>query len=568
MSKENSPLENLLQNLESHRNSVYYIDLSNQKIGDEGAIRLAKVIDESYERNIINDINLSNNEIGKDGLLALLGILVYYQSLKDFDLSNNRIDDRGANLLKHLIEQSKTVTSLNLKNNQIGDRGAKILAEKISQNQVLRRINLSGNKIGFEGIRALRSATSANRTLLYINLDGNIAKEDEERAKSYLDRIKGHIERNRKLAIESGFREIEEIIEKKVLEDKAIKSIKDEEERKNYPLRNYIYEEQDEELPEIKVKKEEKELKSKLKKSDKEKSERTVTINVDFLKQDEVQSIKRSKKSTKKVYKALVNGKVTDLEIIRKEVKKDFDITLPTEDGRCIIEKIPDTGEVHDIFVKKTLIYKPEIILKAVQLSIKSIKPSFAISVIDQYPDFFKKVDKENTVLRLACFYNCSSLIESCIRNGANVTYLDEEGTIFNAYRQRHDMDSMSKPLVRVHSYIEQLSKIAYSGKSDKEITDNVKKLYTKIEKENKGYIKSVFNSSLIDKSFFSYLSSFVCISNNINIMEFAIKSGYSELTAFLTNIDKDKKEKPSPVVSSSSTDKLQISTPKDRQNS
>jgi hypothetical protein len=86
--------------------------------------------------------------------------LMLLTDLHSLDLSDNRIGDGGAVALGYLLDTSKKskLTNLVLRNNRVGDRGAAALADRLRTNQQLDLLDLAHNKIGFKGGVSLANA--------------------------------------------------------------------------------------------------------------------------------------------------------------------------------------------------------------------------------------------------------------------------------------------------------------------------------------------------------------------------------------------------------------------------
>lgn len=95
-----------------------HIDISNNQIGDEGACSIFENIMYTYT----TELNLSNNQIGDIGAQCISKLNYWNYDVSLLDLSNNKIGNKGAlHIINKLEEKSFTVTKLKLDNNNIRD---------------------------------------------------------------------------------------------------------------------------------------------------------------------------------------------------------------------------------------------------------------------------------------------------------------------------------------------------------------------------------------------------------------------------------------------------------------
>lgn len=180
--------------IEINATDIQKIILPGNEIGVNGIRALEEIINISKE---LNKLDLSNNKLGDDGTIALveaLGVGCYdikqtgceektveelkmadddawpgYSHLKKLDLRNNEIGVEGAKAIKQLIAYrlwrkggNKSIDEIDLSNNNIGDNGAIAIAEVLKKNETLENINLSHNNIGDKGKNALTGALKFN----------------------------------------------------------------------------------------------------------------------------------------------------------------------------------------------------------------------------------------------------------------------------------------------------------------------------------------------------------------------------------------------------------------------
>ncbi|KAK3247969.1 hypothetical protein CYMTET_42548 [Cymbomonas tetramitiformis] len=181
--------------------SLNTLNLSDNRVGDEGAKALAVVLTPNAEgvfNTSMNTLNLSNNTIGPEGAKALADALtpnakgVFNTSLNTLHLSWNDFGPVGAKALADALTPNAegvfntSLNALHLAGNRIGSEGAKALAVALTPNAEevfntsLNTLNLWGNEIGDEGAKALAVALTPNAegvfntSLNTLNLRNNV----------------------------------------------------------------------------------------------------------------------------------------------------------------------------------------------------------------------------------------------------------------------------------------------------------------------------------------------------------------------------------------------------------
>ena len=130
---------------------IHILDLSSNRIGTAGAIKLAKVLPNTQ----IHTLDLSDNEIGDAGVSMLVEVLPNTQ-IHTLDLSNNEISDFEAFMLAEILSSTQ-IHTLDLSYNEIGKAGAIELA-KVLPNTQIHTLDLSWNQIGDAGAIKLVAA--------------------------------------------------------------------------------------------------------------------------------------------------------------------------------------------------------------------------------------------------------------------------------------------------------------------------------------------------------------------------------------------------------------------------
>lgn len=151
-----TPLYNLsyLQNLLKHNRSIEY--LSPRDIGDNGAVMLAKYLEEN---ETVNHLKLNYCKIADVGANALIALLQKNKTMQILDLSRNKISDGGVRAIEQLHENTQSkLRILDLDSNEISADGATHLAKAYLKNPNPLSIYTRLNPIGDVGVKAFISA--------------------------------------------------------------------------------------------------------------------------------------------------------------------------------------------------------------------------------------------------------------------------------------------------------------------------------------------------------------------------------------------------------------------------
>jgi hypothetical protein len=151
-------VKSLRKELWSHlpATQVHTLDLGNNKIGDAGAIELAKALSATR----VHTLNLRGNQIGATGAIELVKALSDTQ-VHTLNLSYNQIGAAGALELAKALPRAQVHTVV-LAYNQIGATGARELAKALPKTQV-HTLDLEANQIGAVGASELAKALPATQ---------------------------------------------------------------------------------------------------------------------------------------------------------------------------------------------------------------------------------------------------------------------------------------------------------------------------------------------------------------------------------------------------------------------
>eukprot|EP01001_Neometanema_parovale_P005951 NODE_2345_length_1443_cov_125.187879_g2228_i0.p1 GENE.NODE_2345_length_1443_cov_125.187879_g2228_i0~~NODE_2345_length_1443_cov_125.187879_g2228_i0.p1 ORF type:complete len:438 (+),score=42.03 NODE_2345_length_1443_cov_125.187879_g2228_i0:86-1399(+) len=149
--------------------SFFKIDLRFNKISDWGACELAAAV--MKNRNYFFFIDLRSNDVGPMGCRAIAA--AFRCSSSSFGLSNNRIGDEGAIYLADTFIPRPRVPEISLVSNGIGPTGCKAVARGLAHNRSVNALNLTDNEVGVEGARAIASHVISTCQLKKLYLGGN-----------------------------------------------------------------------------------------------------------------------------------------------------------------------------------------------------------------------------------------------------------------------------------------------------------------------------------------------------------------------------------------------------------
>ena len=145
------------------------IDLSNNKIGNDGVAALTKSISRR-KKNSFSEIRLSTNEIGALGIETIMNKL-YQHNVNSIYLDNNVIGDKGCQLVAASLPSMHSLLKLSLSFNQIGTRGVTSLMRALLGCESLMSLALSGNAMKVSGSIAMGFCLAHHPRLEELELD-------------------------------------------------------------------------------------------------------------------------------------------------------------------------------------------------------------------------------------------------------------------------------------------------------------------------------------------------------------------------------------------------------------
>jgi Ran GTPase-activating protein (RanGAP) involved in mRNA processing and transport len=160
------------------------LDLRNNRIGSEGAKKLATVLLANRltvqgQCKLLTKLDLKNNNIGPEGIESLTAVLGKCNALTFLDLSENELGDTGIKYLAPVLAQlgqRGSLTILKLGGNQISPTGVESLVPVLKKCSFLSHLDLSYNNIGPLGAGKLTAVLVSPhcRALSLLDLSTNL----------------------------------------------------------------------------------------------------------------------------------------------------------------------------------------------------------------------------------------------------------------------------------------------------------------------------------------------------------------------------------------------------------
>lgn len=149
-------------------NTLTTLDLSHNKIDDEGAIALGVLL--SKKDSSLQHVDLGDNQIRAEGAKALGAALGSNTAVTDFSLRLNRIGEEGGSQFFEKLKTNQAIVKLNVVSNGMGVESAKCIAEYLKATTVLQHIELSGNDMKDEGGKLLSEGVGQCASLRVIDV--------------------------------------------------------------------------------------------------------------------------------------------------------------------------------------------------------------------------------------------------------------------------------------------------------------------------------------------------------------------------------------------------------------
>lgn len=136
----------------------------------EGNIEWLKKL---FSCSVATELHIHRIE-GFNNVFSLLkDILKENTNLLKLDLSHNKIDEEGAKLICEILEENKCLQTLILNNNLLGNDGANELSKVLKTNTTLKIFGISNNQIGSDGTPELIEMLKFNNGLTSLDIQNN-----------------------------------------------------------------------------------------------------------------------------------------------------------------------------------------------------------------------------------------------------------------------------------------------------------------------------------------------------------------------------------------------------------
>ncbi|CAF4331540.1 unnamed protein product, partial [Rotaria magnacalcarata] len=132
-------------------------------------IHLVRGAGDAIQSQTIRNIDLENNGIGEDGAIRIAEVIKSIKTLTGLNLGKNQIGIRGAEYLSNVLQQNMIISHICLQDNLICDEGVRFLAEALKNHKTLVSLHLGSNKIGITGTQYL-SNVLRNNTVNFTDL--------------------------------------------------------------------------------------------------------------------------------------------------------------------------------------------------------------------------------------------------------------------------------------------------------------------------------------------------------------------------------------------------------------
>lgn len=168
-------------------------DFSYYSITHQGVINIA---DSFAQLSAPFGFDLSNNKIGPEGAAAIEKLLLCNSEISYFMINNNKIGLAGALVVARFLEHNNTLTRLFLRDCVLSDAGIVAIAKSLEKNNTLTEAFLGNENENGGGQQALLNMLQKNTTLVKLYYYSKNNDYNLERAINTL------LERNRNIAIQ------------------------------------------------------------------------------------------------------------------------------------------------------------------------------------------------------------------------------------------------------------------------------------------------------------------------------------------------------------------------------
>ena len=157
--------------------AICEVDLSNNNIGNEGALALADSIKPSTRGYCtVQKLSLRRCGIGEEGITALGQALCGNESMRLVNVTGNRIGNKGAISLGAALRQSAGegmgLTSLSIGDGFVSSGGMSEFANCMGVNETLQELRAGGNNFGDKAMSPIANALRGRSSLILLQLMG------------------------------------------------------------------------------------------------------------------------------------------------------------------------------------------------------------------------------------------------------------------------------------------------------------------------------------------------------------------------------------------------------------
>ena len=153
--------------------SLLILNLSGDKLGNEGAIKIAKILTTNYS---LHTLNLSECCIRDKGMIEIASSLTTNTSLRTLNLNYNSIGRAGSHL-SIILRNNASLHTLKFNYNYVDNNDAIKIASSLITNTTLQKLCLRGNFISCIGSIEFAKLLMINVGLLTLDMGENYIEE-------------------------------------------------------------------------------------------------------------------------------------------------------------------------------------------------------------------------------------------------------------------------------------------------------------------------------------------------------------------------------------------------------
>ena len=153
------------------------INLSGNKIGDEGSKWVADLLVGNDVTSKIKKLDISKNEITYKGCGSIFLALRYNSVLTHLNIESNPLGAHAGQSLHFLMDNNFTIVWFNLNNCELKNGGISHLSLGLAKNKSLTTLILSNNGCKDLGLTSLCEALQENKILVNLDLSYNILQD-------------------------------------------------------------------------------------------------------------------------------------------------------------------------------------------------------------------------------------------------------------------------------------------------------------------------------------------------------------------------------------------------------